>query len=978
MASAVVEAVWGDEPMPDSRERSRTSNAPHRKPLSDDEVLYVVDEFLYHGEIRDFVKAQHSFERISSSLGTEDFDALIPPCMEVLEFSNQFIRNDTLLCLMYISLGCTLCDIPAESLAATMRKHAAVLAKHDAMPMFVRSLDFLLGNASERVPVEDGMLEREFRLIFNCIYLQLLFNEGDPGFIQTLELGQGRLGSSLVSLLFEAIKMCADNNKMPIKKVILLLLRVLQCLLDVPDHVLCPMPNPEQVPIGSGIPSMDMAAEPGKQPQLREFQAFIALHLHERSMQQKYSNCGFPAAVVEGLQIIHRYKQEFMTTYAFHPSEVSFMQQASFLREVYDQYEQLQKRGLTEPERMVTSRPPVLPHPDDAHQWVRTGAIGALGALAGVGDAHEQHALRHERRPGDPLETLDDGTASDSGQSTVSASSAVSSESDAEHAGGSASTAASGGGGSDSDSDATVVGHPPTRGRGARGDGVDIPDLPGGAGATAKARDVVAPDVKDRSPKAVFQRLYPVICPRLGENVVLFLRLLLTSCYNVENYPGVIDMARERHATAIADDAGNERELMVPFEKVMPSEAVEANRHREIMAAAVSGIILILLKQARKSVSEQFSSLAQLITDSNGALVVLKFLNQDLSSAMEPRDPSPVMACLQLARRNTSPSTAWVPSWPACASLRLVEVLYLLCKDSPDRVRKYLIHYKAPFILKRLMRIENQHVQGLVLKLLKKQVRYLPRKWKQSNMKAISAIYSLVPMLPLEDWLLNEPLGEPATEGPSQADIRTSNSVYNEALLRQFGAGSAARAQPLSVEGPATPNRTLRPDPSQPSSQSANAMAVAAAAAAAAGGSASRLAASGRYTMSGDADPGGSGGAGGDAWDGSSANHPPLPAAATPRMVGLALATAPGLSLSKGADHSLLGSAGHTGTDAESAAQAAAQAGMDALLAGMDSWQGPLHALPPAAMDELLEDLSNEALCYSEVFQQYAPEGSFF
>ena len=34
-------------------------------------------------------------------------------------------------------------------------------------------------------------------------------------------------------------------------------------------------------------------------------------------------------------------------------------------------------------------------------------------------------------------------------------------------------------------------------------------------------------------------------------------------------------------------------------------------------------------------------------------------------------------------------------SWPACATMRLVEVLYLLCKDSPERVRKYLIHYKA-------------------------------------------------------------------------------------------------------------------------------------------------------------------------------------------------------------------------------------------------------------------------------------------
>lgn len=72
---------------------------PRRRALTDEEILYCFDEFLYHGELRDFVKAQHSFERISSSLGTDDFATLIPPCLEVLEFSNQFIRNDTLLCL---------------------------------------------------------------------------------------------------------------------------------------------------------------------------------------------------------------------------------------------------------------------------------------------------------------------------------------------------------------------------------------------------------------------------------------------------------------------------------------------------------------------------------------------------------------------------------------------------------------------------------------------------------------------------------------------------------------------------------------------------------------------------------------------------------------------------------------------------------------------------------------------------------------
>lgn len=227
--------------------------------------------------------------------------------------------------------------------------------------------------------------------------------------------------------------------------------------------------------------------------------------------------------------------------------------------------------------------------------------------------------------------------------------------------------------------------------------------------------------------------------------------------------------------------------MLPDVECVMPSEATEKHRHREIMAAAISGILLMLLKQAKASASEQFSALAQLITDSNGALVVLKFLNQDISAATETQDMPPVLPCLR-----TQPALAgsWVASWTTCATLRLVEALYLLCKDSPERVRKYLIHYKAPFILKRLHRIENQQVQGLVLKLLKKQIRYMPRKWKQANMKSISAIFSTVPMSPLEDWLLNEPLSDVATEGPSQADIRSSNVAYSNDLLRQLSTSS--------------------------------------------------------------------------------------------------------------------------------------------------------------------------------------------
>jgi hypothetical protein len=38
--------------------------------------------------------------------------------------------------------------------------------------------------------------------------------------------------------------------------------------------------------------------------------------------------------------------------------------------------------------------------------------------------------------------------------------------------------------------------------------------------------------------------------------------------------------------------------------------------------------------------------------------------------------------------------------------------------------------------------------------------------------------YSLVPMSPLEDWLLNEALGESTTEGPSQARAANAHTLH--------------------------------------------------------------------------------------------------------------------------------------------------------------------------------------------------------
>ena len=116
-----------------------------RKRLQDAEIIWLLDEFLYRGEVHEFKMAQQSFQRNAASLGAEDMDAIIPPCLEVLEFANRYIRNDTLLCLLHVSMGCMGPEARLEDLGPAMRRNAAVLARHEALPMLVRALDYLLG-----------------------------------------------------------------------------------------------------------------------------------------------------------------------------------------------------------------------------------------------------------------------------------------------------------------------------------------------------------------------------------------------------------------------------------------------------------------------------------------------------------------------------------------------------------------------------------------------------------------------------------------------------------------------------------------------------------------------------------------------------------------------------------------------------------------------------------------------------------------
>ena len=151
-----------------------------------------------------------------------------------------------------------------------------------------------------------------------------------------------------------------------------------------------------------------------------------------------------------------------------------------------------------------------------------------------------------------------------------------------------------------------------------------------------------------------------------------------------------------------------------------------------------------------------------------------------------PRHDEQIVAhngCLVLLRIITS-----VPEEEDCINegknlitYRALSALYILCKQNPGRIKKYLIHYKVAVVLKRFF--ASPLVAPLAYKLFKIQVRYLTRKWKFMHIKLISSCYAVVPTNPIDDWLTTD---EVEDDEPSLNDSmeQVMESTYFEDLNR--------------------------------------------------------------------------------------------------------------------------------------------------------------------------------------------------
>ncbi|OBT56190.1 hypothetical protein VE04_04063 [Pseudogymnoascus sp. 24MN13] len=199
----------------------------------------------------------------------------------------------------------------------------------------------------------------------------------------------------------------------------------------------------------------------------------------------------------------------------------------------------------------------------------------------------------------------------------------------------------------------------------------------------------------------------------------------------------------------------------------LPIEDLEALRQREITLKAVSGILLVLLKWFKVSYILKFEYLTQLLLDSNYLPLILKlFAHQDVDklvdtdsdraalsfftycnkSSKHPGTPPPAenseseddAAPPPIKRNRLSPTNySWRNFYSAITLLR---VMQKICKGKAHR-NLLLVQYKSSNIIKKALKVPQHELRLYTLKLFKSQVPYCGRKWRQGNMRVITAVY---------------------------------------------------------------------------------------------------------------------------------------------------------------------------------------------------------------------------------------------
>jgi hypothetical protein len=130
------------------------------------------------------------------------------------------------------------------------------------------------------------------------------------------------------------------------------------------------------------------------------------------------------------------------------------------------------------------------------------------------------------------------------------------------------------------------------------------------------------------------------------------------------------------------------------------------------------------------------------------------------------------------------------------SSINFLRILQKVCKGKAHR-NLMLVTYKSATYLKKSLKVPQKELRLYTLKLFKNQVPYCGRKWRQSNMRVITAVYLHCRPELRDDWLCNTDIDTDVEQSvPMEQALRALTHWYNlKHYAKQMGAQSGILAE---------------------------------------------------------------------------------------------------------------------------------------------------------------------------------------
>lgn len=111
--------------------------------------------------------------------------------------------------------------------------------------------------------------------------------------------------------------------------------------------------------------------------------------------------------------------------------------------------------------------------------------------------------------------------------------------------------------------------------------------------------------------------------------------------------------------------------------------------------------------------------------------------------------------------------------------INYLRILQKVCKNKAHR-NLLLVHYKSGGVLRKNLKVPQEELRLYTLKLFKNQVPYCGRKWRQSNMRVITAVYLHCRPELRDEWLAGSDIDAEVEEAlPLEQALRSITHWFN-------------------------------------------------------------------------------------------------------------------------------------------------------------------------------------------------------